>query len=145
FSKIINLHHVGSYSQLYDFDKLKTVFYFQNLLSLTLPKEFLLESVRFCELDKSSDMDESFLYLKDLIYDENSFNTKIISNIKEGNLFAFSLSKHIEYSLKYKLEESYNYIRGYLKDTQSSYNESRKLEDYVLATNDIQLLKEIAV
>ncbi|AXT20291.1 hypothetical protein D7030_04015 [Flavobacteriaceae bacterium AU392] len=145
FKKIIKLHSVGSYSQHYDFDKIKTVFYYQKLLSISLPEEFLLNSIRFYELDKSSELDESFNYLKELINNKFAFDAQIISNIKEGNLFAFSLSKHIAYAIKFELKETYSIIREYFKNTDSVYNESRKLEDYVLVSKDIQLLKEIAI
>jgi len=146
FDEIIELHSIGSYSQHNDFIKLKTIYYFKQLLNIKLPKKFLLNSIRFFELDISNELDDNFLQLKKDINDDILFNDKIIANIKEGNLFSFSLSKHIEYAINEKLEASYNFIRGYFKEIGDTMHiESRKLESYVLASGDINILKEICI
>ncbi|XCF05016.1 hypothetical protein ABI125_09795 [Tamlana crocina] len=146
FNEIIKLHSTGSYSYHKDFLKLKTVFYFKQLLNIVLPQNFLLESIRFFELDKSSEPDDNFLQLKKDINNDEVFNNKIVENIKEGNLFSFSLSKHIAYAIQEKLESSYIYIREYFKEGGDSiHNESRKMESYVLASGDINILKEVCV
>tara|TARA_R110001583_G_scaffold70457_2_gene199394 strand:- start:48 stop:3620 length:3573 start_codon:yes stop_codon:yes gene_type:complete len=146
FDEIIKLHSIGSYSYHKDFLKLKTVFYFKQLLNLDLPQNFLLESIRFFELDKSSEPDDNFLQLKKDINNDVVFNNKIVENIKEGNLFSFSLSKHIAYAIQEKLEASYKHIREYFKEGGDSiHNESRKMESYVLASGDINVLKEVCV
>jgi DNA polymerase III delta prime subunit len=143
FNQIIELHNLGSYTRHSDFDKLKTVFYFQKPLNISLPKKFLLQSIRFFEFDKSSDLDENFIELKKLIADNRAFDEKIISNISEGRLIPFSLSKHIAYAIKFNLEDSYVTIREYFKNDDSVYNDSRKLEEYILVSKDIELLIEI--
>jgi len=57
-------------------------------------------------------------------------------------LFAFSLSKHIEYAINNNLTTAFDSIREYFKEDDSIYNESKKIEKYVELSGDSDLLLE---
>ena len=144
FENVARASGPNSFYYLNDYKKLETIFFFQNLLDFKLPKDFLLNCIRFYEFTKSVDTDEEYAKLKRLINDNEAFNQRIITNIKSGTLIAFSKSKHIEYAVNNNLTSVFNKVREYFKDESSMYNQSKILEKYVSLTDDINLLKECA-
>jgi hypothetical protein len=142
FNNVARASGPNSFYYLNDYQKLESIFFFQSLLDIELPKDFLLNCIRFYEFTKSDDSDEEYAKLKRLINDNEVFNQRIISNIESDSLIAFSKSKHIEYAVNNNLTSVFNKAREYFKDNNSLYNQSKILEKYVSITDDIDLLKE---
>ncbi|MEM5564741.1 hypothetical protein WNY78_06480 [Psychroserpens sp. AS72] len=142
FNNVARASGPNSFYFLNDYQKIETIFFFQNLLDIELPKDFLLNCIRYYEFTKSDDSDEEYAKLKRLINDDNVFNQRIVSNIKSDSLIGFSKSKHIEYAVSNNLTGVFNEVRKYFRDNSSLYNQSKILEKYVSLTNDFDLLKE---
>lgn len=142
FNNVARASGPNSFYILNDYQKIETIFFFQNLLDIELPKEFLLNCILYYEFTKSDDNDEEYAKLKKLINDDNVFNERIISNIESDSLIGFSKSKHIEYAVNNNLTSVFKIVRKYFKDNNSSYNQSKILEKYVSITEDFDLLKE---
>ncbi|PKG42737.1 hypothetical protein, partial [Psychroflexus sp. MES1-P1E] len=96
--------------------------------------------IQYYEFDRSSEVDESFLRLKDLINNEKLFNEQIIHNINNETLIGLALSKHMEYALNNNLEAAFPEIRSLFINHESIYNDSRKIENYIELTGDENLL-----
>ncbi|MGJ8549535.1 NACHT domain-containing protein [Winogradskyella wichelsiae] len=145
FENVARASGPNSFYYLNDYKKLETIFFFENLLDFKLPKDFLLNCIRFYEFTKSDDADEEYAKLKRLIDDNEAFNQRIITNIESETLIAFSKSKHLEYAVNNNLTSVFNKVREYFLDENSMYNQSNILEKYVSLTDDIILLKECAI
>ncbi|WP_299247726.1 hypothetical protein [uncultured Lacinutrix sp.] len=142
FNNVARASGPNSFYYLNDYQKIETIFFFQNLLDIKLPKDFLLNCIKYYEFTKSEDSDEEYAKLKRLTNDNEAFNQRIILNIESDTLIAFSKSKHIEYAINNNLVTVFNKVREYFKNSSSLYNQSKILEKYVSLTNDIDLLKE---
>jgi len=120
--------------------RVELIFFFQRKFEFVLPQNFLINCIQYYEFDKTSEVDESFLRLKDLINNETLFNEKIIHNINNETLIGLSLSKQIEYALTNNLADAFPEIRNLLINHESIYNDSRKIEKYIEQTGDEDLL-----
>ncbi len=122
---------------------MKTIFYFQKAFNFELPQAFLLSSIEFYEFDKSGELDESFDHLMNIINSKELVNKQIIQNLNDKELIGLALSKHIQYALLNKLEDTYQIIRKYIINKESIFNDRKKIEDYINLTNDTSVLKEL--
>ncbi|WP_420572928.1 NACHT domain-containing protein [Kordia sp.] len=125
-----------------NYKKIELIFFFQDLLQFNLSKDFLLNCIEIFEFDSSHDVDDNYEKLKELINDEESFNNRIVDNILNKEMFAFSLSRHIEYALNNNLHKSFPKIREYLKEKGSSHDGIEKIKKYVELTSDNDFLLE---
>ncbi|PHS10005.1 MAG: hypothetical protein COA88_02960 [Kordia sp.] len=144
FDKIAKSSGEGSFYHLIGYKKLELIFYFQRTFLFELPQEFLLNSIEFFELNKSGEVDDYFKNLKVQVKNDSLFNNKIIYNLLNKRLLGLSLSKHVYYALSHQLEETYPTIRKYFIE-ESTYIESKKLEEYIKLSQDYSLLKSLCI
>lgn len=143
FNAIAKSSGNNSFYYLNNYKKIESIFYFQKLFDFDLPQSFLLNSIEFYEFDKSGEIDESFNYLIKLIKEKELVDKQIIENINNKELIGLALSKHIQYALINKLDETYKTIREYIISKESIFNDRKKIEDYINITNDTSVLKEL--
>lgn len=140
FEEIVTIPRPNTFRYKQNYKLLELIFFFQKEFEFSLPQNFLINCIQYYELDKSSQVDESFLGLKKLIDNETLFNEKIIHNINNETLAGLALSKHIEYALDNDLESSFPEIRNLFIHHDSIYNDSRKIKQYIELTGDENLL-----
>lgn len=140
FGNIVTIPNPGSFRYNQNYKIIELIFFFQKEFEISLPQNFLVNCIQYYEFDRSSEVDESFLRLKDLINNETLFNEKIIHNINNETLIGLALSKHIEYALNNNLEAASPAIRSLFINHKSIYNDSRKIEKYIELTGDENLL-----
>lgn len=145
FNNVVKASGLNSFYILNDYRKIEMIFYYQALFDIELPKDFLLNCVRFHEFSKSNDSDEDFIKLKKLINDNSAFNKRIISNIQSGELLGFSKLKHIKYAIDNNITTVFDEVREYLKSKNSLYSKNNMLKKYISITRDYDLLKECSV
>lgn len=141
FDKIFENVKINTFNRGRDYSKLKSILFFFKLYNANLDKQFLLNCIGFYEME-SSNNDESFDFLFDKIDDKKSFDNRIVENLLTRELFTFSLSRHIDYSLDNKLTKTYSKIRECFLIEMYEYNLRDKIEKYYLLTLDVSLLKE---
>ncbi len=142
FDNIVTIPQPNTFRYHQNYKIFELIFFFQKEFEFNLPQNFLVNCIEYYEFDKTSEVDESFLRLKDLIDDESLFNKKIIHNINNETLVGLSLSKHMEYALNNNLEDTFPQIRNLFINHESIYNDSRKIEKYIEMTGDENLLLE---
>ncbi len=140
FDNIVTIPQPNTFRYNQNYKIFELIFFFQKEFEFSLPQSFLVNCVQYYEFDRSSEVDESFLRLKDLINNETLFNEKIIHNINNETLIALALSKHMEYALNNNLEASFPEIRSLFINHASIYNDSRKIEKFIELTGDENLL-----
>lgn len=140
FDNIVTISQPNTFRYHQNYKILELVFFFQKEFEFLLPQNFLLNCIQYYEFDKSSEVDESFLRLKDLINNESLFNAKIAYNINNVTLVGPSISKHVEYALNHNLEDAFPQIRVLFNQYDLIYNDSRKIEKYIDITGDEDLL-----
>ena len=143
FNEIAKSSGNNSFYYLNNYKKIETIFYFQKAFNFELPQAFLLSSIEFYEFDKSGELDESFDHLMNIINSKELVNKQIIQNLNDKELIGLALSKHIQYALLNKLEDTYQIIRKYIINKESIFNDRKKIEDYINLTNDTSVLKEL--
>jgi hypothetical protein len=142
FDNIVTIPQPNTFRYSQNYKIFELIFFFQKQFDFTLPQDFLIGCIQYYEFDRSSEVDESFLRLKDLINNETLFNEKIIHNINNEILVGLSISKHIEYALNNNLEDTFPQIRHLFINHESIFNDSRKIEKYIEITGDKKLLLE---
>jgi hypothetical protein len=140
FDNIVTIPQPNTFRYSQNYKIFELIFFFQKEFDFILPQDFLINCIQYYEFDRSSEVDESFLRLKDLINNETLFNEKIIHNINNEILVGLSISKHIEYALNNNLEDTFPQIRHLFINHESIYNDNRKIEKYIDITGDENLL-----
>ncbi|MDO8316002.1 MAG: hypothetical protein Q7T12_00570 [Flavobacterium sp.] len=140
FNNIVTIPQPNTFRYNQNYKIFELIFFFQKELEFSLPQNFLVNCIQYYEFDRSSEVDESFLRLKDLINNETLFNEKIIHNINNETLIGLALSKHMEYALNNNLEAAFPEIRRLFIKHESIYNDSKKIEKYIELTGDENLL-----
>jgi len=140
FDNIVTIPQPNTFRYNQNYKIFELIFFFQKEFEFSLPQNFLVNCIQYYEFDRSSEVDESFLRLKDLINNETLFNEKIIHNINNETLIGLALSKHMEYALNNNLEAAFPEIRSLFINHESIYNDSRKIEKYIELTGDENLL-----
>jgi hypothetical protein len=140
FNNIVTIPQPNTFRYNQNYKIFELIFFFQKELEFSLPQNFLVNCIQYYEFDRSSEVDESFLRLKDLINNETLFDEKIIHNINNETLIGLALSKHMEYALNNNLEAAFPEIRSLFIKHESIYNDSKKIEKYIELTGDENLL-----
>lgn len=140
FDNIVTIPQPNTFRYNQNYKIFELIFFFQKEFEFSLPQNFLVNCIQYYEFDRNSEVDESFLRLKDLINNETLFNEKIIHNINNETLIGLALSKHMEYALNNNLEAAFPEIRSLFINHESIYNDSRKIEKYIELTGDENLL-----
>ena len=140
FDNIVTIPQPNTFRYNQNYKIFELIFFFQKEFEFSLPQNFLVNCIQYYEFDRSSEVDESFLRLKDLINNETLFDEKIIHNINNETLIGLALSKHIEYALNNNLEAAFPEIRSLFINHASIYNDSRKIEKYIELTGDENIL-----
>ncbi|QCD62858.1 NACHT domain-containing protein [Tenacibaculum maritimum] len=151
-SKLIdfkNIVKVGKNRRAYsyisgDYEIIKTIFFFDNLINIDLPKEFLLGSIAYYEHENYDSSLEKYDSLFNKINDKKLFDSRIIDNIKnESTLISFVLTSHVNYAIHNNLTEVFPIIRNlYVNYDDSLINEKGILDSFYKKTKDISLLKD---
>ncbi|MCX7551545.1 NACHT domain-containing protein [Xanthomarina sp. F2636L] len=140
FDNIVTIPQPNTFRYNQNYKIFELIFFFQKEFEFSLPQNFLVNCIQYYEFDRSSEVDESFLRLKDLINNETLFNERIIHNINNETLVGLAISKHMEYALNNNLEDAFPQIRNLFMNHESIYNDSRKIEKYIEITGDKDLL-----
>lgn len=140
FENIVTVPQPNTFRYNQNYKLFELIFFFQNEFEFNIPQNFLLNCIQYYEFDRSSEVDESFLRLKDLIHNETLFDEKITHNINNETLIGLALSKHIEYALNNNLETAFPRIRSLFINNMSIYNDSKKIEKYIELTGDKNIL-----
>lgn len=146
FSKLIEHQNIDSFSLLSDYNKWELIIYFTKKFNFNIQKEFLLKSLDIPSTRSfSSDNGSLFEFLVSKVNDKVSVDKKVVENLYNENLNAFTLNSHIKYALDNKLKVSYKDIRRHFLNQKYEYNLKVLLISYNNnQPNDIDLLKECA-
>jgi hypothetical protein len=142
FNEIIKLYENDSFNYGLDYEKLKTILFFQDEYKFDLSKEFLLNCLEYFDTNKFNENDDVCEKLFTRIDDVNLFEERIVYNILNNKMFSFVADRHVNYALKHNLKLTFPFIRTYFKGKSPSYNLDNNLEKYFELTEDIDLLKE---
>ncbi len=145
FDKVIGYISIGRFNILDDYEKLKTVLFFMVQFDFDLSQDFLLNSIEFFDVDKSSEEENNFETIKNKINNDELFNKTVIDNLLNKKLGYFSIHRHIQHVLGNNLEQAFSKIREYFLIDDYNNSIDKELEQYIKLTNDIDLLKELCI
>lgn len=120
---------------------INSIYFFQDLLKLTLPTEFFLDTLILSYYISQNDETVFFEKLKFLINDDIQFERQILNNIafsKETNL---KIDFHLEYAIKNELKGSYDSIKDLVLYNKVFFS-SKLLKEFFSKTGDIDFIKE---
>lgn len=143
FENIITIVNSKTINLLGDFHKLKAVLYFATKFDFELPQEFLLNSIEYIDINRTSAQDGNLNELLDRIKNRDDANSTIVRNLLHRNLYSLAVNSHIQYALDHNIQQAFSKIAAYLKDKNYSFNIERVLKQYIKLTDDTALLSHL--
>jgi len=144
FDLVVEIENVNSYIEKPFLQKLDTIMFFEDLFKINLPQDFYLSLIQFYKIN-SFNVEDDYNILKQKIDDDKKFDNQIVDNLKNRDLFATVLSRHMEYALKNNLTDAFSKIAYFILDRKTNMNRYRLLSDFYSLTKDTKFLKDCCV